>query len=137
MPRTYHLTCFNWQEVVKDVRGDIIKWILKPGEFTNRGRGISVFLNTKEAIDHILLHPPTTEDKSCLLQEYISPMLYLERKFDIRCFMLGIEVGNCLKFFWYEEGYIRTASEKFSNKKVSKSIHLTNDAIQKNLKSYG
>lgn len=64
-------------------------------------------------------------------------MLYLERKFDIRCFMLGVEVGNHLKFFWYEEGYIRTASEKFSLKKVSKSIHLTNEAIQKNMKNYG
>ena len=64
-------------------------------------------------------------------------MLYLDRKFDIRCFILGIEMGGCLKFFWYDEGYIRTASEKFSLNKVAKSIHLTNDAIQKNMKNYG
>ena len=31
LPKTYHLTCFNWQEVIKDVRGDISRWILKPG----------------------------------------------------------------------------------------------------------
>ena len=68
IPKTYHITCFNWQEVIKDVRGDISKWILKPGEFTNRGKGISVFRNTKEAIDHLLLHPPKTEERSFLLQ---------------------------------------------------------------------
>jgi tubulin polyglutamylase TTLL1/tubulin monoglycylase TTLL3/8 len=50
--------------------------------------------------------------------------------------MLGVEVGKCLKFFWYEEGYIRTASEKFSTRKVSKSIHLTNDAVQKHMPNY-
>jgi len=31
LPKTCHLTCFNWQEVIKDVRGDIGRWILKPG----------------------------------------------------------------------------------------------------------
>ncbi len=51
--------------------------------------------------------------------------------------MLGVEVGSSLKFYWYEEGYIRTASSKFSLSKTSKSIHLTNDAIQKNMKKYG
>lgn len=49
---------------------------MKPGEFTNRGNGILIFRNTKEALDEILLSPPKTEEKSLLLQEYISPMLY-------------------------------------------------------------
>lgn len=61
IPKTYHLTCFNWQEVIKEVRAEENKWILKPGEFTNRGKGISIFKKTKEAIDHILLNPPKTE----------------------------------------------------------------------------
>ena len=38
IPKTYHLTCFNWQEVIKEVRAEENKWILKPGEFTNRGK---------------------------------------------------------------------------------------------------
>jgi tubulin polyglutamylase TTLL1/tubulin monoglycylase TTLL3/8 len=50
--------------------------------------------------------------------------------------MLGVEVGSCLKFYWYEEGYVRTASEKFTTKKVSKGVHLTNDAVQKHLPNY-
>ena len=58
VPKTYHLTCFNWQEVVKQVRGSPCKWMYKPGEFTNRGKGITYFKNTKEAINHIIMNPP-------------------------------------------------------------------------------
>ena len=47
MPKTLHLTCFNRQDVIQKFRGDTCQWILKPGEFTNRGNGISVFRNTK------------------------------------------------------------------------------------------
>lgn len=61
VPKTLHLTCFNWQEAIKSLRGETCSWILKPGEFTNRGYGISVFRNTKEAIDYVLNHPPKTE----------------------------------------------------------------------------
>ena len=46
-------------------------------------------------------------------------------------------MGKNLKFFWYEEGYVRTASDKFTLKKVSKSIHLTNEASPKNVQSRG
>ena len=76
LPKTLHLTCYNWQDVIKNIRGDTCQWILKPGEFTNRGNGINVFRNTKEAIDYILNHPPKNEQRSYLLQEYITPMLY-------------------------------------------------------------
>ena len=61
MPKTFHLTCFNWQDVIKNIRGDSVKWILKPGEFTNRGKGIIVFRSTKEAVDYVLTNPPKTE----------------------------------------------------------------------------
>ena len=60
IPKTYHITCLNWQEAIKDLRGFENIWILKPGEFTNRGKGIRVFRNTKEIIDYILIHPPKT-----------------------------------------------------------------------------
>ena len=63
---------------------------MKPGEFSNRGRGISVFKNTKEAVAFVATNPPLTPQKTWVLQEYITPMLYEGRKFDIRCFMLGV-----------------------------------------------
>lgn len=138
IPKTYHLTRLNWQDTLKNIYHSPQDqlWILKPGEFTNRGRGITVFTSTKEALDFIVRHPPMNQEKTLLLQEYILPLLYNDRKFDIRCYMLAIEIDNCLKFYWYDEGYIRTASEKFTLKKSCKSIHLTNDAIQKNMKNY-
>jgi hypothetical protein len=52
--------------------------------------------------------------------------------------MLVTCVNGCFKGYWYEEGYVRTASAEFSTK-ASKDplIHLTNDAIQKFTPDYG
>lgn len=66
-----------------------------------------------------------------ILQAYIKPLLYEGRKFDIRCFVLGVQILDSLCFYWYDQGYIRTASNKFTFKNTSKSIHLTNDAVQR------
>ena len=49
-----------------------------------------MFKNTKEAVAFVATNPPLTIQKSWVLQEYINPMLYEGRKFDIRCFMLGV-----------------------------------------------
>ena len=49
-----------------------------------------MFRNTKEAVAYVACNPPTTPQKTWVLQEYINPMLYEGRKFDIRCFMLGV-----------------------------------------------
>jgi tubulin--tyrosine ligase len=46
-------------------------------------------------------------------------------------------INRKIKGYWYEEGYIRTASEPFSFKKTDKMIHLTNDAVQKHGENYG
>ena len=48
------------------------------------------------------------------------------------------QLNNVMRAYWYEEGYIRTASEEFNLKDVSNQyIHLTNDAIQKFSDGYG
>ncbi|CAI2369156.1 unnamed protein product [Moneuplotes crassus] len=72
-----------------------------------------------------------------VIQKYIErPLLIQGRKFDIRIWAL----------YWnkrvhiFEEGYIRTACEPFSNQNTDVSnqyIHLTNNAIQKFAKNYG
>lgn len=73
------------------------------------------------------------------MQEYIDrPFLYNKRKFDIRCFMLSTSMNGIIRGYWYEEGYIRTASEEFATRDCSNPyVHLTNDAIQKNGDDYG
>lgn len=96
-----------------------------------------MYKTIEEALDFIVRNPPKDEKKSFILQKYITPLLYEGRKFDIRCFMLGVRIFDRISFYWYEEGYIRTASSKFSFHNTSKKVHLTNDAVQKNMEGYG
>lgn len=46
-------------------------------------------------------------------------------------------INGRVRGYWYEEGYVRTASEPFSFKKLDRMIHLTNDAVQKHGENYG
>lgn len=46
-------------------------------------------------------------------------------------------INGKIKGYWYEHGYIRTTSYEYSVKTSLSSIHLTNDAVQKNLPDYG
>lgn len=64
-------------------------------------------------------------------------MLYCRRKFDIRHYMLITYINGHKKGYWYQDGYIRTTSYEYSTKNSFGSVHLTNDAIQKNLPDYG
>jgi len=70
--------------------------------------------------------------RSHIIQKYLIPYLYNKRKFDIRSYILVTSMNGILKCYWYEEGYIRTASKSFTTKNIkNRTIHLTNDAIQK------
>jgi hypothetical protein len=52
--------------------------------------------------------------------------------------MIVTSLYGHLRAYWYGEGYIRTSSYPFSLFELEDSmIHLTNDAIQKQSKSYG
>ncbi len=75
--------------------------------------------------------------KSALIQEYIDPLLYKNRKFDIRCYALVTTIGGNLKAYWYKEGYLRTCCKEFTYDPSNIYGHLTNDAVQKNHKDYG
>ena len=115
-------------------------WIIKPGEFTNRGNGITV-CQTLDEIKAILKNIKRLENGSLrtyIVQEYIDrPFLYYRRKFDIRHYMLITCVNGHTKGYWYEHGYIRTTSYEYSVRNSFSSIHLTNDAVQKQLPDYG
>lgn len=39
--------------------------------------------------------------------------------------------------YFYEEGYLRTTSYKYTTSNQNPFVHLTNDAVQKNCKDYG
>ena len=92
-------------------------WILKPGEFTNRGNGIQVFDNLADinrALSKKLYHQ-NQKPYTFIIQSYIqNPLLYNKRKFDLRCYMLITSINGILRGYWYEEGYVRTSCAEFS-----------------------
>ena len=73
------------------------------------------------------------------MQYYVKNLLlYNHRKFDIRTYMIAVTINGRHKFYWYDEGYLRTASEFFDTSNLADEyVHLTNDAIQKKGDNYG
>ena len=110
-------------------------WIVKPGEFTNRGQGICVCKSLSEIKSY--LRPQ--ESRSYIVQKYIeNPFLINKRKFDIRCYSLITSINGVMQGYFYKDGYLRTSSSEFSLKDVKNLfIHLTNDAVQKHSGEYG
>ena len=79
-------------------------WILKPGEFTNRGKGISVCSSLDDVKIRLKGKEKCRNGKyhTFILQKYIEkPLLYNKRKFDIRHFMLMTCVNGKIKGYWY------------------------------------
>ena len=108
-------------------------WIIKPGENSNRGGGISVSNNLEE-IKELLNTFSTVYKRTWILQKYIEkPLLINKRKFDIRVFTLFTCYNQgYVKGYFYKEGYLRTSCKEFSLDDLEDNmIHLTNDAVQK------
>lgn len=113
-------------------------WIIKPGENSNRGQGISV-CNNMSLIKSLVSSSLYENNKTFIIQKYIEkPFLIHKRKFDFRCYCLITSINGVLQGYFYMDGYIRTASYEFSAKDTSNEcVHLTNDAIQKYCEDYG
>lgn len=115
-------------------------WLVKPGEATNRGIGISVcssIAEVQEKLEDIEYAPG--KNRTYIIQKYVyRPLLYENRKFDIRCYLLLLCYNGNLQAFFYKDGYLRTSVAEFSLDNVhNKFIHLTNDAVQKKSSEYG
>lgn len=115
-------------------------WLVKPGEATNRGIGISVcssISEVQEKLEDFEYAPGKT--RTYIIQKYVyRPLLYLNRKFDIRCYLLLLCYNGNLQAYFYKDGYLRTSVAEFSLENVhNKFIHLTNDAVQKKSAEYG
>ncbi|CAD8109961.1 unnamed protein product [Paramecium primaurelia] len=119
-------------------------WILKPTQY-NRGRGIHVIKDLDQMthlIDQYISGKQQMKDgqiiksKQFVIQKYLEkPLLINNRKFDIRVWGL---LNQDLEFFFFEQGYIRMASEEYTTKNVlNQYVHLTNNAIQKYSPNYG
>ena len=116
-------------------------WIIKPGENSNRGQGISVSSSLEEIKSIINEKVPSksNETRTYIIQKYIEkPFLIHKRKFDFRCYGLITSINGVLQGYFYSEGYLRTTSCDYNVRDTSNNfVHLTNDAIQKHSEEYG
>jgi len=108
---------------------------MKPGEFSNRGQGITCTNKIEDVRKRVNKCREQSKERKCslIVQLYIAnPLLYYGRKFDIRVYMMMTINNGKIKGYWYQEGYVRTSSFLWNiNDIEDKYIHLTNDAIQK------
>jgi hypothetical protein len=115
-------------------------WIVKPGENSNRGNGIKVCLTLEEIRTAVRSRESYGDGtyRTYIVQAYIErPLLYCQRKFDLRHYILITCVNGRLKGYWYRDGYVRTTSTEYSLAGAEGKVHLTNDAVQKQLPEYG
>jgi len=70
-------------------------WIIKPGENTNRGCGITVCRELSQIKTIVANTHVNGKKRSYIIQKYCErPLLYKQRKFDIRCFALITTVNG-------------------------------------------
>jgi tubulin polyglutamylase TTLL1 len=154
IPMTFHIKngefdeeFIKFVEEFQKIEADKLKnrlqnlWIIKPGENSNRGQGISLG-NTLNQIKDLVSpksEPLASEARTYIIQKYIEkPFLIHRRKFDIRCYAMITSINGVIQGYSYADGYLRTTSCEYNTKDISNTfIHLTNDAIQKNSDEYG
>eukprot|EP00929_Paragymnodinium_shiwhaense_P055274 TRINITY_DN27700_c0_g2_i1.p1 TRINITY_DN27700_c0_g2~~TRINITY_DN27700_c0_g2_i1.p1 ORF type:complete len:685 (+),score=158.44 TRINITY_DN27700_c0_g2_i1:160-2214(+) len=111
-------------------------WIVKPGEWGNRGCGIKIYDTFEEVSQRVASKP----DKVWAIQKYIErPFLVHKRKFDIRTYCLVVQEpnGGPLQAYHFRDAYLRTTSTPYTVKSLDKMIHLNNDAVQNKGENYG
>ena len=101
LPVTFHVKRFNdesWKQFsiyyfqdAQKHKGERRLWIVKPGQNSNRGSGITIHSDYQKIKE--LVFSQLSEKKTFIIQKYIDkPFLYNKRKFDIRCYMLLVRL---------------------------------------------
>lgn len=90
------------EKIRKKYRTPLNTWIIKPGENSNRGVGITVVKTIRE-VQSIIGRPTRKDgDRTFIIQKYIDyPLLVHKRKFDFRCFGLLTSINGSLKGYCY------------------------------------
>ena len=107
--------------------------IIKPGEYSNRGKGIAIAYTERElkGLTNSLFSSKKKDQKAVLQTYLINPLLYKKRKFDLRCYCLLVKHFDRIVVYWYGLGYARTSSYDYDERnKNNLMVHLTNEAVQ-------
>lgn len=125
-------------------------WIIKTPNL-NRGRCIQIidsFQKLMQYIYHItngeLSSYPDTQQKekdnlnyickTIIIQKYIErPLLYYQRKFDIRIWVL---ITHNLEAFVFKEGHLKTCSVHYDIGNNNSYVHITNYSLQKHNENF-
>ena len=115
-------------------------WLIKPINL-NRGRCIKIHNkldNIIEDLNELKEKKLLTDEKNkkisrcefVLVQKYIEkPLLYKNRKFDIRIWVLFTDQDDVYVF---KEGHLKATSDDYSINTLNPYLHLTNYSVQKN-----
>ena len=102
-------------------------WLIKPKN-KYEGKGIFIFNSLKNI-----------KNRQYIITKYITNLdLIKNKKYDLRLYIL-VSGLRPLRIYFYKEGLVRIASEKYSlniNSFKNKSIHLTNTSINEGSKNY-
>ena len=113
-------------------------WLLKRTNF-NRGREIKIFSNLNSIINEIEEAKNDFRCKFLILQKYIeAPLLYNNRKFDIRIWVLFTYTTSNyrLEVYVFKQGHLKACSEPFDINSEDLFVHLTNYSVQKYNKNF-
>ena len=105
----------------------------------NRGRDIKVFSDLNSIINEIEKYKNENKCTDLLIQKYIEDsLLYNNRKFDIRIWVLFLYISKDYKFeaYVFKEGHLKACSENFNIDSNDLYVHLTNYSIQKYNKNF-
>lgn len=103
-------------------------WLLKRDNL-NRGRKIKVLSSLDDIIKEINTLFEQKSTNNLLIQKYLEePLLYNNRKFDIRIWVL---LSHDLKVYVFNEGHLKCCSVKYNLDSCNNYSHLTNYSFQK------
>ena len=96
------------------------------------GRDIKVFSSLNDIVTEIKRLKEDKKVYKVLIQKYLeSPLLYMERKFDMRIWILFTYMRGRIECFMFKEGHLKISSLKYTLNSNDLYIHLTNYTVQK------
>ena len=133
IPKTYIFNTQTIRKLIPVFEKSKIKYIVKPDNSLCR-KGVSIIINYNQLYNYINKSPYKC---NWILQEYIEhPLLYNEKKFHFRVFVLLIKNAQNLKVYIYNKHFMYFADNKYRINKLDNESHLSGETRPENVKIY-